>query len=107
MAISMYSASVPQFKKMLGNLAAILKKAEEHGTAKKIDGKVFLDARLFPNMFFYFQSPRLTTSCAITGWRLARAIIWSNFIYAALVGNKFATKISMRLVHSSSADKNR
>jgi len=51
MAISMYNASVPQFKKMLGNLATILKKAEEHGTAKKIDGKVFLDARLFPNMF--------------------------------------------------------
>ncbi|NBW68845.1 MAG: DUF1993 domain-containing protein, partial [Betaproteobacteria bacterium] len=51
MSISMYNASVPQFKKMLGNLAAILKKAEEHGTAKKIDGKVFLEARLFPNMF--------------------------------------------------------
>jgi hypothetical protein len=51
MAISMYNASVPQFKKMLGNLAEILKKAEEHGAAKKIDEKVFLHARLFPNMF--------------------------------------------------------
>ncbi len=54
----------PAIQKKLGNLAAILKKAEEQGPAKKIDGKVFLDARLFPNMFFYFQSPRLTTSCA-------------------------------------------
>lgn len=51
MALSMYQASVPQFKKMLTNLSAILKKAEEHATAHKIDPKVFLEARLYPNMF--------------------------------------------------------
>ena len=51
MAISMYDASVPQFKKMLGNLAAILKKAQEHSQTTKVDEKVFLQACLFPNMF--------------------------------------------------------
>jgi hypothetical protein len=33
MAISMYKTSVPQFKKILGNLAAILKKTDENGFA--------------------------------------------------------------------------
>lgn len=51
MAISMYQASAPQFKKMLGNLTTILTMAEEHAIAKGIDGKVLVEARLFPDMF--------------------------------------------------------
>ena len=51
MAISMYQASVPQLKKMLVNLTAILTKAEEHVAAKGMDGKVLAEARLFPDMF--------------------------------------------------------
>jgi hypothetical protein len=50
MAVSMYQASVPQLKKMLVNLTAILTKAEEHIVAKGIDGKVLVEARLFPDM---------------------------------------------------------
>jgi hypothetical protein len=51
MAISMYQASVPQFRKMLVNLSAILTKTEEHVAAKGLDGKVLVEARLFPDMF--------------------------------------------------------
>jgi hypothetical protein len=51
MAISMYQASVPQLRKMLVNLTAILTKAEEHVEAKGMDGKVLVEARLFPDMF--------------------------------------------------------
>jgi hypothetical protein len=51
MAISMYQASVPQLKKMLVNLSAILTKAQEHVAAKGMDGKVLVEARLFPDMF--------------------------------------------------------
>jgi len=51
MAISMYQASVPQLRKMLVNLTAILAKAEEHVEAKGMDGKVLVEARLFPDMF--------------------------------------------------------
>ncbi len=47
----MYQASVPQLRKMLVNLTAILTKAEEHVAAKGIDGKVLVEARLFPDMF--------------------------------------------------------
>ena len=51
MAISMYQASIPQFKKMLGNLSVILKKGEEYAGAKKIEGAVLTGERLFPDMF--------------------------------------------------------
>jgi hypothetical protein len=47
----MYSNSVPQFAKMLGNLDAILAKAQAHAAAKKIEPGVLLGARLFPDMF--------------------------------------------------------
>jgi len=51
MAISMYQASIPQFKKMLSNLSIILKKGEEYASAKKIEGTVLTGERLFPDMF--------------------------------------------------------
>ena len=50
MAISMYSASVPVFARMLGHLAAWLDKAEAHAQAKKFDASVYLAARLAPDM---------------------------------------------------------
>ena len=48
---AMYATSVPVFKQMLNSLQTILNKAEEHAVAKKIDANVFLQARLFPDMF--------------------------------------------------------
>lgn len=49
--ISMYSASVPVFKHILGSLIAILDKAEAHANEKKIEHGALLQARLFPDMF--------------------------------------------------------
>ena len=46
----MYDASVPVFLHFLGNLAAILKKAEDHCAAKKIDPAVMVSLRLYPDM---------------------------------------------------------
>ncbi|WP_407316340.1 DUF1993 family protein [Pseudomonas sp. nanlin1] len=51
MSISLYAASVPVFKQMLDSLADVLAKAEAHATAKKIEPAVFLQARLYPDMF--------------------------------------------------------
>ena len=42
---------MPQFLRMLGNLKAILEKGAAHAAAKKIEESVFLNARLFPDMF--------------------------------------------------------
>jgi hypothetical protein len=47
----MYQASIPVFVKNLSNLSAILKKAEAHALARKIEPEVFINARLAPDMF--------------------------------------------------------
>lgn len=51
MSLSMYAASVPVFRQMLGSLDGLLSKAEAHATGKKIDPDALLHARLFPDMF--------------------------------------------------------
>jgi hypothetical protein len=51
MSISMYTASVPVFARMLNSLAAVLEKGAAHAEAKKIDQSVLLGTRLFPDMF--------------------------------------------------------
>jgi hypothetical protein len=50
MSITMHSASVPVFVRMLGNLDAWLVKAEAHAQAKKFESSVYLAARLAPDM---------------------------------------------------------
>lgn len=51
MTISMYQASAPRFANILGNLSAILDKAQAHVDAKKLDPAALTDYRLFPDMF--------------------------------------------------------
>lgn len=51
MSLSMYDASVPVFKQLLGSLSAILGKAEAHARDKKIEPAALLQARLYPDMF--------------------------------------------------------
>jgi uncharacterized protein len=51
MAISMYQASVPVFKKSLTALKEVLAKGAAHAVEHKIDESVFLGSRLYPNMF--------------------------------------------------------
>ncbi len=50
MSISMYAASVPVFKQMLGSLVSILEKAETYAGERKVDPAVLLQTRLFPDM---------------------------------------------------------
>jgi uncharacterized protein len=50
MAITLHSASVPIFTRMLGNLLTWLDKAEAHAAAKKFDPSVLLATRLAPDM---------------------------------------------------------
>ena len=46
----MYDTSIPIFLHFLDSLAAILKKAEDHCAAKKIDPAVMVSLRLYPDM---------------------------------------------------------
>jgi uncharacterized protein len=50
MSISMHSASVPIFVRMLGNLAAWLDKADADAQVRKFDVSVLLGSRLYPDM---------------------------------------------------------
>ncbi len=47
----MFDSSVPVFIHFLNSLSAILRKAEVHCEARKIDPNVMLNMRLFPDMF--------------------------------------------------------
>lgn len=51
MTLSIYTASVPVFKQMLGGLDDVLAKAQVHALEKKIEPSVFTQTRLFPDMF--------------------------------------------------------
>ena len=51
MAMSMYSASVPVFIRMLNNLTGLLKKGEAYAEAKKVQPEVLINSRLAPDMF--------------------------------------------------------
>ena len=62
--MSMYHASVPVFVRSLGNLKKILKKAEKHAIAKKIDPAVFLEGRLAPDMFTLVRQVQIATDMA-------------------------------------------
>jgi len=60
----MYAASTPTFRRMLGNLAAILNKAAAHAEARKIDPGVLLSARLFPDMLPLTKQVQIATDTA-------------------------------------------
>jgi len=50
MTISMYDVSVPRFIHMLGNLRAIIGKAQAYAEAKKLDEETLPKSRLYPDM---------------------------------------------------------
>ena len=50
MTLSMYSASVPVFSRMLKNLLAVFEKAEAFAAEQNIDLQTFVETRLAPDM---------------------------------------------------------
>ena len=67
MSISMHSASVPIFVRMLGNLVNWLDKAEAHAQAKKFDVGVLLEARLAPDMLPFMKQIQIACDAAKFG----------------------------------------
>ncbi len=61
MPLSMYQASIPVFISKLNNLSGILKKAEAHAEARKIEPEVFINARLAPDMFSLLRQVQITS----------------------------------------------
>ena len=70
MTISMYSASVPVFIKMLGNVGRWLDAAEAHAAAKKFDTSVYLTTRLAPDMLPFNR--QIQIACDMVKFGVAR-----------------------------------
>ena len=64
MPISMSSASVPIFVRMLESLGAWLDKAEAHAQARKFDAGVLLAARLAPDMLPFVTQVQIACDSA-------------------------------------------
>jgi hypothetical protein len=64
MTISMYQASVPVFIRMLGNLKTLLEKGSTYAEARKFDGTVLSDCRLYPDMFPLSRQVQIATDTA-------------------------------------------
>ena len=70
MSITMHSASVPIFARMLGNVNVWLDKAEAHASAKKFEPGVLLEARLAPDMLTFTK--QLQIACDTAKFCVAR-----------------------------------
>ena len=64
MTLSMYQASVPRFTSILGNLSAILDKAQAHVDARKIDAASLTTYRLFPDMLPFNRQVQIACDSA-------------------------------------------
>jgi uncharacterized protein len=64
MSISMHSASVPVFVRMLGNLSAWLDKAQAHAQARSFDVEVLLGTRLAPDMLPFAKQIQIACDAA-------------------------------------------
>lgn len=62
--MSLYQASIPQFKKMLGNLDKWLDKAVAFAQQKSFDPNVFLVARLAPDQFPFVRQVQVACDVA-------------------------------------------
>ena len=67
MSITMYSASVPVFLRVLRNMTTWLDKAEAHATAKKFETSVYMSARLAPDMLPFVKQIQIASDNAKFG----------------------------------------
>lgn len=64
MSLSMYEAAVPVFVRMLGNLRVLIEKGAAHAEARKFDGVLLSDSRLFVDMFSLARQIHIATDAA-------------------------------------------
>lgn len=64
MSISMHSASVPVFVRMLNNLLLWLDKAQAHAEARKFDSNNYLGLRLAPDMLPFTRQIQILSDSA-------------------------------------------
>jgi hypothetical protein len=67
MSLTMHSASVPVYARMLGNLSTWIDKAAAHAEARKFDVAVLLQSRLYPDMLPFTRQVHIATDAAKGG----------------------------------------
>jgi len=67
MSLSMYEVSVPMFINNLNTLSDILLKAEKDAEKRKIDKSIFINARLYPDMFSLVKQIQIATDMVKIG----------------------------------------
>jgi uncharacterized protein len=78
MPLSMHQ-SAAALDRTLNNLAAILEKAAAHAAAKKIEPAIFLNSRLYPDMFPLVRQVQLATDTARTGMARLAALEFTPY----------------------------
>ncbi|AXQ27703.1 DUF1993 family protein [Solimonas sp. K1W22B-7] len=61
MSLTMYTASVPAFVRLLGNLRGILEKAAAHVESRKLEPAALIGFRLYPDMFPLVRQVQIAT----------------------------------------------
>ena len=64
MSLSMHSASVPVFSRILGNMLVWLDRAEAHAQARKFDPNNYLSLRLAPDMLPFLRQVQIASDAA-------------------------------------------
>jgi hypothetical protein len=64
MSLSMHYVTVTVFVRALSNLRNVLAKAKEHALSHKVEEAVFLNARLYPDMFPLSRQVQIATDIA-------------------------------------------
>ena len=67
MTMSMYQASVPLFRSLLGALSGVLDKGAAFCAAKQVDPSVLLNDRLAPDMFALTRQVQIAADMAKGG----------------------------------------
>ena len=67
MTLSMYQASIPPLIRSLNNLVGILSKGAAHAESKKIEPGVFIQSRLYPDMFPLSRQVQIASDIARRG----------------------------------------
>ncbi len=67
MSLSLHANSIPPLAKGLTALAGVLRKAEAHASAHKIDPEALLKARLYPDMFHMTRQVQIACDMAKGG----------------------------------------
>jgi hypothetical protein len=79
MTITLHDASVPVYTQMLGALDKVLAKAEAWAESRKFDGRVLVQARLFPDMLPLASQVRIACDAARAGTARLAGIDFPKF----------------------------